>query len=86
MNGYQYGKYQPLIGPQTIFPFPPGVINNGDVNTLAIAIWAQSDAGAALSTIELVKYGVYETGFQGGFAQDWQYLQPSWKSGREVYA
>lgn len=27
VNGYQYGKYIPQIGPQTRFPFPPGVIN-----------------------------------------------------------
>ena len=29
VNGYQYGKYIPQIGPQTRFPFPPGVINVG---------------------------------------------------------
>lgn len=27
VNGYQYGKFIPQIGPQTRFPFPPGVIN-----------------------------------------------------------
>lgn len=86
LNGYQYGKYQPLIGPQSVFPFPPGVINNRGLNTLAIAVWAQSDQGAALGRVELVKYGVYESGFVGGFARDWGYLQPEWKSGREVYA
>jgi hypothetical protein len=88
VNGYQYGKFQPLIGPQSEFRFPPGVVNNRGLNTLAVAVWAQSDAGAALSRVELVKYGVYESGFGGGmgFNQDWSYLQPGWTAGREVYA
>ena len=84
VNGYRYVKYQPLIGPQSEFRFPPGVVNNRGSNTLALAVWAQSDVGAALARAELVKYGVYESGFD--FNQDWSYLQPGWTPGREVYA
>ncbi|KAJ6044614.1 uncharacterized protein N7446_002807 [Penicillium canescens] len=78
MNGYQFGHYMPHIGPQTRFPFPPGVINNRGENTLAISLWALTDQGARLSQVELVAYGAYQTGFN--FNHDWSYLQPQWKS------
>jgi hypothetical protein len=84
LNGYQYGKYIPHIGPQTRFPFPPGVINNQGNNTLALSIWAETDAGAKLDNVSLFAYNVYETSFN--FAQDWSYLQPGWTSGRLQYA
>lgn len=83
VNGYQYGKFVPQIGPQTRFPIPPGVINNRGSNTLAISLWAQTDAGAKLDSIELFAYGVYETAFK--FDQDWSYLQPRWDSSRSQY-
>lgn len=76
MNGYQFGHYLPHIGPQTLFPFQPGVINNGE-NTLSISLWALNEAGARLSQVELVAYGAYRTGFN--FDRDWAYLQPGWK-------
>lgn len=82
VNGYQYGKYVPHVGPQTVFPFPPGVVNNQGVNYLAVSLWAMTDAGAALDGIELVSYGVYQTGF--GFSRNWTALQPGW-SDRSQY-
>ncbi|EPS27589.1 putative beta-galactosidase [Penicillium oxalicum 114-2] len=83
MNGYQFGHYLPHIGPQTLFPFPPGIINNRGENTLAISLWALTDRGAALDRLELVPYGAYRTGFD--FNQDWSYLQPQWKNDRGSY-
>ncbi|KAK9851439.1 Glycoside hydrolase [Penicillium brevicompactum] len=77
MNGYQFGHYLPHIGPQSKFPFPPGVINNRGENTLAISVWALTAAGAQLSRVELVAYGAYRTGFD--FNRDWSYLQPRWE-------
>lgn len=59
----QYGKYVPHIGPQTRFPVPPGVINNRGLNTLALSLWAQTDAGANLREVKLIKYDLYQTGF-----------------------
>jgi beta-galactosidase GanA len=76
VNGYQYGKFLPHIGPQTRFPLPPGVINNRGNNTLALSIWAQSDGGSKLSEVKLISYGKYHTSFD--FNQDWSYLQPGW--------
>ncbi|EAW11155.1 glycoside hydrolase family 35 protein [Aspergillus clavatus NRRL 1] len=84
MNGYQFGHYLPHIGPQSLFPFPPGVINNRGENTLAISMWALTDAGAKLDQVELVAYGKYRSGFD--FNQDWGYLQPQWKDNRRQYA
>ncbi|KAF3394323.1 putative beta-galactosidase C [Penicillium rolfsii] len=83
MNGYQFGHYLPHIGPQTLFPFPPGIINNRGTNTLAISLWALTDEGAALEKVELTAYGAYRTGFD--FNQDWAYLQPGWKNDRGSY-
>ncbi|GAB7355385.1 hypothetical protein MBLNU459_g5906t1 [Dothideomycetes sp. NU459] len=84
VNGYQYGKFIPQIGPQTRFPIPPGVVNNAGENTLAIGLWAQSDAGASLDTVELFAYGAYESSF--GFSRDWSSLQPGWSRSRLQYA
>jgi hypothetical protein len=84
LNGYQYGKFLPHIGPQTRFPFPPGVINNRGKNTLALSVWAHSDKGARLDNVSLFSYNVYQTSFN--FAQDWSYLQPGWTSQRLQYA
>jgi hypothetical protein len=81
INGYQYGKYVPHIGPQTRFPIPPGVINNRGRNTLALSLWAQTDAGAKLGDLKLVSYGQYQTSFK--FDQDWGYLQPGWSDRRQ---
>ncbi|KEQ98433.1 glycoside hydrolase family 35 protein [Aureobasidium subglaciale EXF-2481] len=84
LNGYQYGKFITHIGPQTRFPFPPGIINNQGNNTIALSVWAETDAGAKLDTVSLFSYNVYETSFK--FAQDWSYLQPGWTSERLQYA
>lgn len=84
LNGYQYGKYEPHIGPQTVFPIPPGVINNQGLNTLALSLWAQADDGAYLDTVELISYGIYQTDY--AFNQDWSYLQPGWTESRLHYA
>ncbi|KAK8026573.1 (Trans)glycosidase [Apiospora marii] len=83
VNGYQYGKYVPHIGPQTVYPIPPGVVNNRGSNTLAVSLWAQTDAGARLDDVKLVSYGQYQTSF--GFARDWSQLQPGWAD-RSSYA
>jgi hypothetical protein len=84
VNGYQYGKFVPHIGPQTRFPVPPGVINNRGLNTVALSLWAMSDEGAKLDTVELISYGAYQTAFT--FDQDWSYLQPGWDESRLEYA
>ncbi|ORY70085.1 glycoside hydrolase superfamily [Pseudomassariella vexata] len=83
INGYQYGKYVPHLGPQTRFPIPPGVINNKGKNTMVLSLWAQTEEGAKLDEVKLFSYGQYQTSFK--FSQDWSYLQPGWEN-REQYA
>ncbi|KAF2110271.1 glycoside hydrolase superfamily [Lophiotrema nucula] len=84
VNGYQYGKFLPHIGPQTRFPVPPGILNTKGPNTLSIALWAQTDAGAKLSTLSLFEYAQFQSGF--GFGKiDGKRLQPGWKD-RSAYA
>ncbi|KJR80793.1 beta-galactosidase [Sporothrix schenckii 1099-18] len=56
INGYQYGKYVPHIGPQTRFPVPPGILNMHGNNTLALSLWAMTSAGARLDKVALVGY------------------------------
>lgn len=83
INGYQYGKFVPHLGPQTRFPIPPGIVNNRGNNTLAVSLWAQGAKGAKLDNVELFAYGAYQTDF--GFNRDWSALQPGW-SDRSEYA
>ncbi|PMD66574.1 glycoside hydrolase family 35 protein [Hyaloscypha bicolor E] len=83
VNGYQYGKFVPHIGPQTRFPVPPGVINNRGLNTVALSLWAMSDEGAKLDSVKLISYGAYQTDFK--FNGDWSYLQPGWDESRLDY-
>jgi hypothetical protein len=50
---------------------------------MALSLWAQADVGAQLSVVKLIKYGLYQTGFD--FNRDWSYLQPEWDRRREEY-
>ncbi|KAF2020369.1 glycoside hydrolase family 35 protein [Aaosphaeria arxii CBS 175.79] len=84
VNGYQYGKFLPHIGPQTRFPIPPGILNTQGLNTLSIALWSQADTGAKLNTLQLIEYAKFRSGF--GFGNiDTNILQPGWKD-RSNYA
>lgn len=64
INGYDFGHYLPHIGPQTRFPFPPGIINNQGESTPAMSLWALTEAGARLDQVELVAYGVLSDGIR----------------------
>lgn len=83
VNGYQYGKYIPYIGPQTKFVIPPGIVNNKGKNRLAISLWAMDGNGAAVEGVRLITYGKYQSGF--GFGADFDYLQPKWEKERLEY-
>jgi hypothetical protein len=77
VNGYQYGKFVPHIGPQTRFPIHPGILKLRGENSLSIVIWAQTSAGAKLSTLRLFEYARYQTGFNFS-GIDSGALQPRW--------
>ena len=48
VNGYQFGKFVPHIGPQSRFPVPEGILNHHGENTLGITLWAMEEGGAKL--------------------------------------
>ncbi len=51
VNGYQYGKYVPHLGPQTRFPVPPGILNNrGEKHVGAEHLVANASGGQAQSS------------------------------------
>lgn len=87
INGYNYGHYLPHIGPQTVFPFQPGLLDMQGSNTLALSVWALEDSPVVLETVELVMVGgVYESGFGPGFGTLGSTLRTGWSAGREQYA
>ncbi|KAM0327577.1 hypothetical protein ACHAQA_005870 [Verticillium albo-atrum] len=48
VNGYQFGKFVPHIGPQARFPVPEGILNYHGVNTVGITLWAMEEGGARI--------------------------------------
>ncbi|KAJ6073608.1 uncharacterized protein N7446_001385 [Penicillium canescens] len=56
VNGYQYGRYNPFIGNQVVYPVPVGILDYNGENTIAIAVWAQSDEGASIGVEWRVDY------------------------------
>ncbi|OKL56020.1 putative beta-galactosidase A [Talaromyces atroroseus] len=54
VNGYQFGKYVPQLGPQTEFPVPQGILNYQGENWVAVTLWAQQSSGAQLDSFELI--------------------------------
>jgi hypothetical protein len=83
VNGYQYGRFNPYIGNQVMFPVPPGVLDyNGD-NTIGLAVWAQTEAGAQLSVDWQINY-VAESSLNVTF--DSKALRPGWQEERLDYA
>ncbi|KAL2202165.1 glycoside hydrolase family 35 protein [Sarocladium strictum] len=53
VNGYQFGRYSSTLGPQTRFPIPPSIIDLKGKNTLVVALWSLSDAGAFLPSLSM---------------------------------
>jgi hypothetical protein len=54
VNGWQFGKYVHDIGPQTKFPFPPGIWNYSGKNTVAVTFWNLEDQEVKVESISLV--------------------------------
>jgi Beta-galactosidase jelly roll domain/Beta-galactosidase, domain 3 len=54
VNGYQFGKFVPQLGPQTEFPVPQGILNYQSENWVAVTLWAQDSNGAQLDSFELI--------------------------------
>jgi beta-galactosidase len=83
VNGYQFGRYYPHISMPSEYPVPPGILNYDGDNVIAIAIWAQLEAGAGVRLGPIVTYSV-ESSLDVKF--DGEYLRPRWRSVRNQYA
>jgi hypothetical protein len=75
INGYQYGRYVPWVGNQVVFPVPPGILDYQGDNTIALAVWAQSEGGAKVDISWKVEY-VHESSYDMRFKAS--YLRPGW--------
>ncbi|KAI0473496.1 beta-galactosidase B [Xylariaceae sp. FL0804] len=87
VNGYQYGRFSPHIGHQTLFPVPPGVLDYGSgENTLLVTVWSQSAGGAELAVDWEVQYA-HESAVaeQGGWVAGTAELRPGWDETRLAY-
>ncbi|KAK4229542.1 glycoside hydrolase [Podospora fimiseda] len=47
VNGFQFGRYIPHIGPQTLFPVPEGILNYKGNNTIALLLWTTGAGNGA---------------------------------------
>lgn len=63
VNGYQFGKFVPHIGPQWRYPVPEGILNYHGSNTLAMTIWAMEEGGAKLPGMGWDVSNITATGF-----------------------
>ncbi|KAK4460984.1 beta-galactosidase [Cladorrhinum samala] len=46
VNGFQFGRYIPHIGPQTSFPVPEGILDYNGTNTIGLLVWCTGASGA----------------------------------------
>ncbi|KAF1004087.1 MAG: Beta-galactosidase [Luteibacter sp.] len=60
INGWQVGRYNSDVGPQTDFELPPGLLHAHGDNTIAIASWSTAYDGG-LGEVSLVIQGNYRT-------------------------
>ncbi len=84
VNGYQYGRYNPYVGNQVVYPVPPGVLDYNEENTIGVAVWAQTEAGARLSLDWKVNYVLDSSLDARGL--DVGGLRPGWSKEREKFA
>jgi hypothetical protein len=81
INGWQYGKYTNNIGPQTSFFVPEGILNYTGTNWVAVTLWSQQVAGAAITGLELVAGTPVNTGRPDVSVVD----SPSWQARESAY-
>jgi hypothetical protein len=81
VNGYQFGKFIPHVGPQFRFPIPEGVLNYQGENHLAISLWAMDEEGASFGGMK------WEVGMvsASGFGEVEPAPQPAWKKRDGAY-
>ncbi|KAH2985959.1 beta galactosidase [Aspergillus fumigatus Z5] len=83
VNGYQYGRYNPHIGNQVVFPVPPGILDYQGDNTIGLAVWAQTEEGAGIQVDWKVNYVADSSLSVAGFGKG---LRPGWTEERLKFA
>jgi hypothetical protein len=63
VNGYQFGKFIPHIGPQSRYPIPEGILNHHGSNTIGLTLWALEEGGARIQGLGWHVSMITETGF-----------------------
>ncbi|KAI9044003.1 glycoside hydrolase family 35 protein [Aspergillus affinis] len=84
VNGYQYGRYHPHIGNQVVYPVPAGILDYRGENTIGLAVWAQSEDGAAITVDWRVNY-VADSSLDVANIDE-EKLRPGWEKEREKFA
>ncbi|PWY89958.1 putative beta-galactosidase B [Aspergillus heteromorphus CBS 117.55] len=84
VNGYQYGRFNPYIGNQVTFPVPVGVLDYTGENTIGVAVWAQTEDGAAIDVDWQVNYVADSSMDVSGL--DTAALRPGWSAERLQFA
>ncbi|KAJ5682963.1 hypothetical protein N7462_006128 [Penicillium macrosclerotiorum] len=84
VNGYQYGRFNPYVGNQLVYPVPAGILNYSGENTIAVALWAQTEEGASIEVGWRVNY-VADSSLNVA-SIDGTELRPEWTKEREQYA
>jgi beta-galactosidase len=56
VNGYQFGKFMPHIGPPTEFHIPQGILTYRGENWAALTLWGQTTDGAKLGGLRLTNF------------------------------
>lgn len=86
VNGYQYGRFNPYIGHQVVYPVPAGILNYSGENTVAVAVWAQTEEGASIGVDWKVNYVADSSLDVVGLTAGDGPLRPGWTKGREKFA
>ncbi|KAL2853348.1 glycoside hydrolase superfamily [Aspergillus pseudoustus] len=84
VNGYQYGRFNPYVGNQVVYPVPPGILDYSGENTIGVAVWAQTEVGASLELDWRVNYVVDSSLDVANLDVDG--LRPGWDVERLSYA
>ncbi|CAI7599859.1 unnamed protein product [Penicillium glandicola] len=84
VNGYQYGRYNPYIGNQVVYPVPVGILDYTGENTIGVAVWAQSEEGASIGIDWRINY-LADSSLDVS-SLDTTYLRPGWTEERAKYA
>lgn len=86
VNGYQYGRYNPYIGNQVVYPVPAGILNYRGENTVAVAVWAQTEEGASMEVDWRVNYVADSSLDVVGVSEKAEGLRTKWTEVREKFA